>query len=61
MVNAIRAVGWGASAYFVTLFILGTVLLNLFLAILLGNFDADEAEDEDTQSHGTEVTIQCAS
>ena len=40
MYNCVRAVGWPASLYFVTIIIFGNIiLLNLFLAILLGNFE----------------------
>ena len=40
MYNCIRSVGFSSSIYFVFLVVLGNfILLNLFLAILLGNFD----------------------
>ena len=40
MYDAIRAVGWLSSFYFISLVVFGNiVMLNLFLAILLGNFD----------------------
>jgi len=40
MYDHMRAVGDGACIYFIALVILGTIImLNLFLAILLGNFD----------------------
>jgi hypothetical protein len=40
MYNCIRAKGETSSIYFILLVILGTIILmNLFLAIMLGNFD----------------------
>ena len=40
MISAIRCTGMGSAIYFVLLFIVGgIILLNLFLAIMLGNFD----------------------
>ncbi len=43
MDDAIRATGWGAALYFVSLVVLGNfVVLNLFLAILIGNFEGVE-------------------
>lgn len=40
MIQTIRCAGSGAAIYFVLMFIVGgIVLLNLFLAIMLGNFD----------------------
>ena len=40
MFNCIRAKGLGVSIYFILLVIMGTIILmNLFLAIMLGNFD----------------------
>jgi hypothetical protein len=40
MYDCIRAVGPVSSFYFITLILFGNiVMLNLFLAILLGNFD----------------------
>ena len=40
MYDAIRSVGWLSSVYFISLVVFGNiVMLNLFLAILLGNFD----------------------
>jgi hypothetical protein len=40
MYDCIRTAGPLASAYFITLILMGNiVMLNLFLAILLGNFD----------------------
>ena len=40
MFDAINALGWVAAVYFVLLVIIGNfILLNLFLAILLGNFE----------------------
>ena len=43
-----RAVsGWKSTLYFISLFIIGpSVLLNLFLAILLQNFDNDSTESD---------------
>ena len=40
MFDAMRCSGWMASIYFILLYIMGgIILLNLFLAIMLGNFD----------------------
>lgn len=40
MYNCIRAVGMGATFYFIVLVLLGNIiLLKLFLAILIGNFE----------------------
>ena len=40
MYQGIRAQGKAVSLYFIMLFMLGAIImLNLFLAILLGNFD----------------------
>lgn len=40
MYDCMRAAGWPACFYFVTLVLFGnTILLNLFLAIILGNFE----------------------
>jgi len=44
----VRVGGWGASMYFVTLYLFGGILLDLFLAILLTHMmDADKKKDED--------------
>jgi hypothetical protein len=43
MDDAIRSVGWPATAYFTSLMVMGNfVVLNLFLAILIGNFEGVE-------------------
>ena len=48
--DAIRSIGYISSIYFVSLIILGNfILLNLFLAILVGNFDK-ETMDENTMN-----------
>jgi voltage-dependent calcium channel L type alpha-1D len=40
MYSCIRAVGWTSTIYFVSLVIIGNIILiNLFLAILIGNFE----------------------
>jgi voltage-dependent calcium channel P/Q type alpha-1A len=40
MYQGIRAQGWLVAIYYIILFMLGAIImLNLFLAILLGNFD----------------------
>lgn len=47
MYDGIRAAGWGAAAYFVIVMVIcNIILLNLFLAILLGNFGLDEVPVE---------------
>ena len=44
MFHTVYAVGWGAAIYFCCLVVLGNfIILNLFLAILLGNFDEARA------------------
>ena len=51
MYDGIRAGGGGAALYFIVMVILGDfIILNLFLAILLTNFDGlDEAQKEETE------------
>ena len=40
MFTCYRAVGWTATLYFISLVVFGNIImLNLFLAILLGNFE----------------------
>ena len=40
MYSCMRAVGWSSTVYFITLVIFGNIiLLNLFLAIIIGNFE----------------------
>lgn len=40
MYLCMRSIGWIASIYFISLIVFGNIImLNLFLAILLGNFD----------------------
>ena len=40
MYNCMRATGWISALYFISLVVFGNIImLNLFLAILLGNFD----------------------
>jgi hypothetical protein len=47
MTNGIASNDWGAALYFVVLFVIGNYLvLNLFLAILLSNFDDDDEKDD---------------
>ena len=42
MYDTVRATGYAAVFYYVALILMGNViLLNLFLAILLGNFDQE--------------------
>lgn len=44
MFDTTNAVGWGATVYFIFLVVIGNfVMLNLFLAILLGNFEEARA------------------
>ena len=46
MYDTIRATGYGAVFYFITLIIMGNIiLLNLFLAILLRNYDPIEDKE----------------
>ena len=53
MYDGIRAGGVGAAFYFIVMVILGDfIILNLFLAILLTNFDGlDEAQKEETENN----------
>ena len=45
--DAIRAVGYGSTIYFVSLIILGNfIVLNLFLAILLDNFESEDIPEQ---------------
>ena len=47
MYDTIRATGYGSVFYFITLIVIGNIiLLNLFLAILLGNFVEGDEKDE---------------
>lgn len=47
MYDGIRAAGWSAAAYFVIVMVIcNIIILNLFLAILLGNFGLDEVPNE---------------
>ena len=47
MADGIRAIGWSAAVYFIVLFAVGAwILLQLFLAILLGAFDEEHEEEE---------------
>lgn len=42
MYNGIRAASWWAALYFIALVVLGNfIVLNLFLAILLGQFEGN--------------------
>lgn len=56
MYDHVRATGYGALFFFVSLFVLGNlILLNLFLAILLKNFEeppGKDSEDETVDSEG---------
>lgn len=48
MYSAIASTNWFASMYFISLLIIGNyILFNLFLAILLQNFEEDEEEEEE--------------
>lgn len=62
MYDHVRASGWGGYIFFITLFIFGNlILLNLFLAILLKNFEEppgkDEEEEEDDDEPKAKVPI----
>ena len=56
MYDGIRANGVGAAFYFIVMVILGDfIILNLFLAILLTNFDGlGEAQEEEKEAHEQE-------
>jgi voltage-dependent calcium channel L type alpha-1D len=63
MYDHVRAKGYGSVFFFISLFILGNlVLLNLFLAILLKNFEEppghDEEENEDVDQVSTKQKIK---
>jgi hypothetical protein len=59
MYNHYRATGLNALFFFVFLFVLGNlILLNLFLAILLDNFDKPPGKDEEEEeSSGPKVSF----
>lgn len=47
MYDGIRSAGWSALGYFLAVMVIGNIIiLNLFLAILLGNFSLDEQQTE---------------
>lgn len=47
MFDGIRSAGWSALVYFLAVMVVGNIIiLNLFLAILLGNFSLDEQQTE---------------
>lgn len=62
MYDGWRATNWVATLYFVSLVVLGALfVMNLFLAILLNNFDVDEPvseEEEESGSGGAEPAEQ---
>ncbi|GMF43274.1 unnamed protein product [Phytophthora fragariaefolia] len=50
MLDGWRSSGWTSVLYFVSLVVLGSfIVLNLFLAILLGNFDESNNEERDAE------------
>ncbi|EGZ28555.1 hypothetical protein PHYSODRAFT_467180 [Phytophthora sojae] len=50
MLDGWRSSGWSSVLYFVSLVVLGNfIVLNLFLAILLGNFDESNDEERDAE------------
>ena len=50
MFNCMLATGWYASLYFVVLIIVGyIILMNLFQAILIGNFEEASVISRDTK------------
>lgn len=54
MYNGWRSTNWTAVFYFVSLVVLGNfIVLNLFLAILLGNFQSDEEDEPVTDRRPT--------
>jgi voltage-dependent calcium channel L type alpha-1D len=58
MYDGIRASGWSAAVYFIMLVIIGNfIVLNLFLAILLGN-TAEDDEEEDEADGGKDETVE---
>lgn len=57
MYDGYRAGGPGAYVYFISLFIIGNlILLNLFLAILLKNFEEPPGGDEDDEDLADETS-----
>jgi voltage-dependent calcium channel L type alpha-1D len=60
MYDGIRAVGWGAVPFYLMLVCIGNfVILNLFIAILLGNSSAEgEMSEGDKQERLTEMEMQ---
>lgn len=58
MYDHVRAGGWGGYVFFITLFIFGNlILLNLFLAILLKNFEEPPGKDEDEDEDDDEPKV----
>lgn len=56
MQDHIRCTNWGAMVYFVTLCIIGNIILvNLFLAILLKNFE--DGEERDIEEEESELNL----
>jgi hypothetical protein len=64
MYDHVRSSGYGAVFFFISLFVLGNlILLNLFLAILLKNFEeppGKDAEDETVDGEGVLIKIKQA-
>ena len=55
MYDHVRASGWGGYIFFITLFIFGNlILLNLFLAILLKNFEEPPGKDDEEEESDEE-------
>ena len=56
MYDHIRTLGWTSKVFFFTLFVQGNlILLNLFLAILLKNFDDDIEDGEECHGKGDDL------
>ena len=60
MYKGIRAVGWGAVAYFITIYAVGVILMSLFLAIVLGNFHLTDEIDEDREDQTVGSLVKSA-
>ena len=58
MYDCWRGTNWAATVYFISLVVFGNfIVMNLFLAILLGNFE-DDGDDEDEQELRQQQQLQ---
>ncbi|TMW67483.1 hypothetical protein Poli38472_011103 [Pythium oligandrum] len=60
MADGVRSAGWLAAFYFLLVMVIGNIIiLNLFLAILLGNFSVDEQQVETEQAVSNKLRQLC--